>query len=200
MELFQDAQVEFNDQTFSNVECQRQEIRDKEFFHCTFVQGSFQETAFTRCRFSDCTFQGCDLSLIKVTDCGFTNTRFQDSQLIGVNWTEAAWSRTGFLNPIGFVRCAISYGTFMGLALKKLTLRGCVARDVDFSEANLTQADCTGTDFVDSRFWHTNLSKADFTGAINYAIDPTLNVVKKAKFSLPEAMSLLYSLDIVLSE
>lgn len=39
---------------------------------------------------------------------------------------------------------------------------------------------------------------ANFIGARNYAIDPTQNTLKKAKFSLPEAMSLLRSLDIEL--
>ena len=37
-------------------------------------------------------------------------------------------------------------------------------------------------------------------GQDNYRIDPSQNAVKKAKFSLPEAMSLLYGLDIVLVE
>jgi hypothetical protein len=44
------------------------------------------------------------------------------------------------------------------------------------------------------------LTQADFTGATNYAIAASLNTLKKTKFSLPEAMSLLYSLDIILTE
>jgi fluoroquinolone resistance protein len=58
----------------------------------------------------------------------------------------------------------------------------------------------TLTDFSNSRFQHTNLTEADFTGATNYAIAASLNTLKKTKFSLPEAMSLLYSLDIILTE
>jgi fluoroquinolone resistance protein len=79
-----------------------------------------------------------------------------------------------------------------------VTLRKCIAREVSFEEADLTKADCRGTDFSGSRFNHTNLTEADFTGALNYAISPSDNTLKKTRFSLPEAMSLLHALDIVL--
>lgn len=45
-------------------------------------------------------------------------------------------------------------------------------------------------------FSNTNLTEADLSAARNYHITPGQNVLKRAKFSLPEAMSLLYSLDI----
>jgi len=43
------------------------------------------------------------------------------------------------------------------------------------------------------------LTEADLSKARNYLIDPGLNQLKKAKFSLPEAMSLLYNMDIILT-
>ena len=43
---------------------------------------------------------------------------------------------------------------------------------------------------------HTNLSSADFSGAQNYQIDANENTIKKAIFSLPEALSLLSTFDI----
>jgi hypothetical protein len=46
-------------------------------------------------------------------------------------------------------------------------------------------------------FLHTNLSGANFVGAKGYAIDLTANKAKKAKFSYPEAMSLLSALDVI---
>jgi len=49
-------------------------------------------------------------------------------------------------------------------------------------------------------FGNTNLTEADLSRACNYRIDPAQNVLGQAKFSLPEAMSLLYSMDIVLVE
>jgi uncharacterized protein YjbI with pentapeptide repeats len=75
-----------------------------------------------------------------------------------------------------------------------------MAADVDFREVDLFQADFAGTDLSESLFSNTNLTEADLSRARNYRIDPGQNVLTQAKFSLPEAMSLLYSLDIVLTE
>jgi len=49
-------------------------------------------------------------------------------------------------------------------------------------------------------FGNTNLTEADLSRARNYHIDPGQNVLRQARFSLPEAKSLLYSMDIVLVE
>ncbi|MGD9047345.1 MAG: pentapeptide repeat-containing protein [Anaerolineae bacterium] len=200
MEALSDAQIEYEDQSFAGLVLQKGEVRAKEFYGCLFSGCSFLETAFVGCRFMDCVFKECDLSLCRVVECSFTNTRFQASQVIGVNWTEASWPKRGLLASIEFADCAISHSTFIGLSLRGIEMSGCVARDVDFAEADLCQANCTQTDFVDSRFLHTDLTEADFRGARNYAIDANLNVLKRTQFSLPEAMSLLYSLDIILSE
>jgi len=47
------------------------------------------------------------------------------------------------------------------------------------------------SDFMHSSFNKTNLTSTDFTEAINYSIDPNNCNIKGAKFSLPEALSLL---------
>jgi uncharacterized protein YjbI with pentapeptide repeats len=199
-EILGGVQAEHEDQAFVGLILQKKEVRAQEFYGCLFTGCSFLETAFIECRFVDCKFRECDLSLCRVVDCSFTNTRFQSSQVIGVNWTEASWPRRGLLASIKFADCAISHSTFVGLSLRGIDITGCVARDVDFAEADLSQANCSHTDFSESRFLHTDLTEADFRGASNYAIDANLNVLKRTRFSLPEAMSLLYSLDIILSE
>ena len=135
-----------------------------------------------------------------VTDCSFIDAQFQDSQVIGVNWALALWEKAGFLNSVAFKGCALTYSTFIGLTLHEVKIIDCVARDVDFSEAVLKEADFSGTDLSESRFMGTDLSGADLSKARNYTIDATQNTLKGAKFSLPEAMSLLYSLDIVIEE
>lgn len=200
MDLFSGSQTAYEGRAFRGLDLRGREIRAVEFDGCTFTGCSFLETAFTECRFVDCEFAGCDLSLCQVGACSFVNVRFADSQLVGINWTLASWPRHGLLRSIGFANCALNHSTFIGLSLREITVRDCIAHDVDFAEADLGRADCTGTDFADSRFLHTDLTEADFSGATNYAIAANLNVLKKAKFALPEAMSLLYSLDIILTE
>jgi len=191
---------EFVDQVFEGLGLTEQEVNSKRFYDCRFVDCVFNETLFRKCRFRGCTFERCDLQLVRFPDSSFSDTQFEQSSLAGVNWTEAQWPRKGFLCPIGFIECRISHSTFIGLSLKEIVIRDCVARNVDFRETNLTRADLRGTDFEESLFIHTDLTEADFTGAKNYTINASVNRLEGAKFALPEAMALLYGLDIVLIE
>jgi uncharacterized protein YjbI with pentapeptide repeats len=81
-----------------------------------------------------------------------------------------------------------------------MQIRNCVAIEVDFRDADLSKADFTGSDLSNSIFISTNLREADLSQARNYSIDPGKNTLSQTKFSLPEAMSLLYSMDIVLED
>jgi fluoroquinolone resistance protein len=200
MDLLLNDETEYSSTEFKGVQCRGEEVKSKDFISCNFVKCSFTEAVFRTCKFRDCTFKACDLSLSDLKGCTLLNTRFDDSQLIGINWTDTNWGKNKFLRPADFYHCVINHSTFTGLDLKKIHIHECIARDVDFTEANLTGADCVQTDFTGSRFLHTNLTEADFTGAVNYSIAASQNTLKKTKFSLPEAMSLLYSLDIILTE
>lgn len=86
----------------------------------------------------------------------------------------------------------------MGLYLREIIMTECKAHEVDFREANCMEGNFSHTDFTGSLFNHTNLHKADFSEASNYDINVLLNEVKKAKFSLPEAVNLLKGFDIEL--
>ncbi len=194
------AQRECDGREFKGVALVGGSVESKEFDSCVFTKCSFRETSFKSCRFCSCRFRRCDLSLAHVAHCAFVDARFEDCALIGINWTEAAWRKNVLAAPVHFVNCALNHSVFMGLSLRGITVARCVAKDVDFSECDLTRADCTLTDFEQSRFVQTNLTEADFTGATHYAIAANLNTLKKTKFSLPEALSLLYSLDIILTE
>jgi len=193
-----DAETE--GRTFAGLVCSGGQIHSLEFNECVFRRCAFVETAFTFCRFTDCLFDDCDLSVISVKEVTFTHVRFENSKLLGVNWSLASWDKGGFLEPLAFANCDVSYSTFFGLKLHGLKLTGCIAHDADFAEADLTRGHFNQTDFSESRFLHTNLTEVDFTGASNYTINAAVNILKKTRFSLPEAMTLLYSLDIVLAD
>jgi fluoroquinolone resistance protein len=189
---------EYTDQTFKEVHLDDEQLVSSEFYDCTFLRCSFAGCTLRACRFVNCTFRQCDLSLIQVPESAFSGTRFEDSKVVGVDWTQADWAAVGLGDPIGFSRCVISHSTFISLSLKKLQVRDCVATDVDFREADLTKADFAGTDLSESLFSSTNLTEADLSSARNYHIPPGQNILKQAKFSLPEAMALLYGMDIIL--
>ncbi|MCP4538472.1 MAG: pentapeptide repeat-containing protein [Chloroflexi bacterium] len=193
-------QTKYADQVFKDIHLERDQLVSSQFYDCEFVQCSFTESEFRNCRFVNCVFRQCDLSLVRVPGSTFSATRFEESKAVGVNWTQADWPATGLGDPLGFIKSAISHSTFIGLRLKGIQIKDCIAIDVDFREANLSQADLAGTDLYGSRFGNTDLTKADLSHARNYHINPGQNVLSQAKFSLPEAMSLLYGLDIVLVE
>jgi fluoroquinolone resistance protein len=192
------SRAHYVDQVFKDKQLEHAEIVSAEFYDCVFFHSSFAESVFRHCRFVNCVFRECDLSLIKVPESSFSSTLFENSKVMGVNWTEAHWPKAGLASPVSFSKCAISHSTFIGLSLQSIQIRDCVATDVDFREADLSQADFGGTDLFSSIFGKTNLSQADLSRARNYHVDPGRNILKQARFSLPEAMSLLHSMDIVL--
>lgn len=188
----------YNDQAFNELNLDGIQFESGEFVDCIFTACSFVETVFKKCRFVNCEFKRCDFSLSRIPGCSFINSSFGETKLIGVNWAQADWSTMDLGKPVQFNKCALNHSTFIGLNLEGLQVLDCNAVNVDFREADLSHADFSGSDLSESLFIHTNLSEADFSKALNYAIDPGLNIIKKAKFSLPEAMSLLYNMDIIL--
>jgi fluoroquinolone resistance protein len=149
---------------------------------------------------SPCQFTHCNLSLVKVVDCHFAQVSFSQCKVVGLNWTEAMWPKISMPGMLSFEECALNHSTFIGLDLQQCTIRKCMAKDADFREANFTGADLSSTDFSDSLFGETNLTGADFSFATNYQINPNRNRITNAIFMLPEAISLLYSMDIQLKE
>jgi fluoroquinolone resistance protein len=189
--LIEDA--EFKGQDYAGKEIKFKEIIDTKFIRCTFADAFFHE-----CQFKNCAFIQCDLGMLRVKSSRFASVQFEQCKVVGVNWTEASWEKGGFFPLIDFEDCTLNYSTFFGLKLNKTKMIRCTALQVDFGEADLTGAVFSHTDLSGSIFMHTNLTQADFVNATNYNISAKNNTLKKAKFSLPEAMSLLRSLNIIL--
>lgn len=189
----------YDDKILSDVEFSSAEVHETEFNDCVFKGCDFHETEFMACRFNDCEFHDCNLNMVTIKDCSFREVSFKDSKMVGINWLAADWPKLLSSSPINFQDCQLDYSTFIGLVLKKIKLKGCSLKDIEFSDANLLGADFRDSVLTASRFNNSDLSEARFEGATEYRIDITRNRVKKAKFSLPEAYSLLHSIeDIIL--
>jgi fluoroquinolone resistance protein len=195
-----DTKSHYTCQVFKEARLKQPQLTSSEFHDCTFVHCSFAESVFQTCRFINCTFKQCDLSLIQLPNSVFSAIKMEEAKIIGVDWTLADWSSIRLGDPISFYKCDISHSTFIGLSLRGIQIKDCIASDVDFREADLSHANFADTDLSESLFSHTDLTEADLSRSRNYHIDPGQNVLKRARFSLPEAMSLLYCLDIVLTE
>lgn len=192
----------WNDETISNQEFQSLQsdnlvVNGAEFQGCLFKSCSFIESAFIDCKFEDCQFQNCDFSLVRLDRSSFINAVFSHSKCVGINWRKVS---IPFSLDVKFCDCNISHSNFLGLNLHHIQIRDCFAGEVNFEEANLTQAIFFGTDLQKARFHNCDLTKADFSSAKNYAIDYKYNKLKKAVFSFPEAMALLAGLDVVLKD
>ena len=185
---------------FQRIKLHAEVIKDAEFNGCTFSSCHFDESTFLNCKFTDCTINQCSLNLCQFTGTTLSGVKFSNCQLMGINWSEISASTSLLVKPLEFQACVLNHGTMMAVNLNGAKLADCTAHHVDFSEALMAHADCTGTDFAGSRFASTDLTGADFRGAHNYQISAQENKLKKTRFSLPEAMSLLYSLDIELDD
>lgn len=191
--MFQDNNIkDYYDQHFENINYSNKKIEFKTFEECNFISCDFSETVFKNCKFRYCQFNNCNLSLMAVSCSKFLDVKFSDCKIIGVNWTYS----DALSSPIIFSKCNISQSNFLGLNLKSILIAECIAREIDFRDCDLSKSVLTMNDFKNTLFCNTNLIKTDFTNSINYAINVLDNKIQGAKFSLPDAVSLLSGLGI----
>ncbi|SEW52568.1 pentapeptide repeat-containing protein [Chitinophaga arvensicola] len=186
-----EEEVSHEHKRFENIIWEGKTISGRDFYDCHFYKCSLKECIFDECSFDKCTFEACDLSLIQFTKTSFSRVVLQETKAIGIAWHNARPPLT-----VEFHHSRISYSSFSGLNLKKGIFKNCQADEANFTECNLTQADFRGTDLAGARFALTDLTQANFVGAQRYAIDVQGNKIRKAKFSLPDALSLLDGLGV----
>ncbi len=195
-------QTQYIETTFKDLAAPAEAVEGVSFQDCTFENCRLSESAFRNCRFETCTFKGCDLSLAKLPHTRFKNVSFKGCRLVGVNWCDAAWSRSSLLKTgrVRFDSCLLDHALFIGLDLTGTSFKDCQLRGADFESANLTRADFRGADLAGARFAGCDLSEATFVGAQGYQINAAYNTLHQTRFSLPEAVALLHSLDIILED
>ena len=187
----------------NNVEAAGTALEYSEFASCEFRCCKFSEIIFNSCTFRECHFVDCSLEMMRVDKSVFKQTRFTNSKMLGINWTMASWGKreiAQLIKTINFQGCVLNYSVFMGLNLNGIHFRECTMHEVDFSEALLRKADFSGSDLQRAIFRNTDMREADFRKARNYSISSQTNTISQAKFNLPEAMNLLYAMDIQLNE
>ena len=82
------------------------------------------------------------------------------------------------------------------MSLKRIQFRNSTLREVDFTETDLSNAVFHNCDLTRATFENTILEKADLRTSFNYSMDPGLNRIKKARFSMPAVIGLLDKYDI----
>jgi len=103
-----------------------------------------------------------------------------------------------FLLSLHFENCLITSCVFSDLSLIRTNFQQCQIDECDFINTDLTEASFEGSDLERTVFENSNLTRTSFVNADNYAFDPNKNILKKTRLSLPGALSLLYSFDVVI--
>ena len=104
-----------------------------------------------------------------------------------------------FLFEVKFNDCVLDFSSFANKKMQKTKFIKCSMQDVNFAGTNLLKAVFDDVNLNGALFDKTNLSEADLSKAYNFSIDPELNSIRKAKFSLKDAGGLLekYNLKLV---
>jgi fluoroquinolone resistance protein len=193
MSFHEDGKTAYAGETFSRLTLAGETVEGREYDKCTFSKCSLLQCKFLRCTFIDCVWEECMLSAVAVDGTSFRECAFRECKMMGLNWNRAAAVRGLLCKGSQLIGC-----NFSTLKISGIALCDCTVRDTAFTGADCSHADFRGTDFTQSIFSGTNLTGADFRNAYQYAIDFRSNTLKKTKFSLPEATTLLSSLDIIL--
>ena len=175
------------DQIFSGVNFLIEGFPFAEYDHCTFKDCTFAGLDLSEYNFADCKFDNCDLSNVKLAHTGFKTVGFKSCKLLGLIYSDC----NDFLFAVNFEDCLLNIASFYRLNLRNTKFKNCQIQEADFTEANLSGASFDDCDLNGTTFERTNLEKADLRSAYNYSINPDINKIKKAQFSLPAVVGLL---------
>ena len=179
---------------FEDVFIQEEDLAHRVWINCQFVRCNFQGSDLTENNFIECQFVDCDFSQTRLNGAGFRDVVFSNCKINGVDFSVC----NAFIFSFSFDQCVLDGANFFNTNLNKTTFRNCSLLNTNFEESDLTEAIFENCDLHGARFVDSILEKTDFRTAHNFNIDPTLNRLKKSKFSGSNLTGLLqrYKLDI----
>ena len=182
----------FENCEFTSLSQNNEDLKSKSFYDCVFKGCDFTGSDFTDSLFSECKILSSNLSLVLMATTKMQNAYFHDCKISGVNFTHI----NTLILQIDFKNSLITDCIFSSLPLKDKDFINCQIKNSDFYQTNLTGSNFSGSNLKDSIFENTNLSKTNFKEAQNYSINPLINKIKDAQFSMPDAITLLKPLGI----
>jgi fluoroquinolone resistance protein len=184
-----------DNETFEDITYAEKVIKGQEFHDCVFKKCDFSNSEFLNNKFIDCVFEGCNLSMMKLGGSTLNNAVFKQCKILGLNFSQCQ----DFLFTVKFEACIVDYASFMGKKMIKTNFIKSSLKEVSFSGANLSGSVFDHTDLLGAVFNQTDLTSVNFATAFNYSLDPELNILKKAIFSIDGVTGLLskYNIKIV---
>ena len=101
-----------------------------------------------------------------------------------------------FALTFSFENFALDHSSFYKTKIKKTIFKNTQLKEADFTECDLTGSVFDNCNLQGATFEKTLLEKVDFRTSFNYSIDPEINRVKKARFSVTGIAGLLDKYDI----
>lgn len=184
---------EIKDQKLSNIS-----LEHVYFIDCDFINCSFEELKMTSCFFTNCRFDHCNIIRLSTHYCEVKNATFDGCNLIGIHWNEMLPAGK-YAYPIRSIRqCYLKYHTFLDMNFVKFDFTSNVIQESLFEKCNLAESNFKECRLEGTQFSRCDLRKGDFRDALGYSIDVKTNQLKGSKFSFPEVINLLNSLDLVI--
>ena len=180
------------DKTFEGIDYSGKKSSKLEFANCIFNNCNFSKADLSNDDFMDCHFKGCNFSLAVMENTGIKNSQFTGCKLMGIDFSRC----NNFNFSASFENCPLDYCSFFRKKMKKTSFIDCSLKETDFTETDLSMAIFKNCDLLNACFMHSVLEKTDFRTAKNYVLDPEMNKIKKAKFSLAGIAGLLAKYDI----
>ncbi|MEZ5106344.1 MAG: pentapeptide repeat-containing protein [Draconibacterium sp.] len=180
------------DREFCQLDNAENNLLKGDYEACKFSGCNFAEVDLSEFAFEDCNFEDCDLSNIKTGNTAFRNVRFKDCKLLGVHFEEC----NPFLLAFQFENCHLNFSSFYQLKIKETRFSNCILQEVDFIETNLTRSLFENCDLSGSSFENSNLEKCNFSTSFNFIINPEINRIQHAKFSINNISGLLHQYNI----
>ncbi|MCF2499162.1 pentapeptide repeat-containing protein [Dyadobacter sp. CY357] len=179
---------------FENVFIAEEDLQDRTWINCEFIRCNFQGSDLSGNNFIECHFTDCDFTQTKLNGTGFREVVFSNCKINDVNFSVC----NPFIFSLSFNECVLDHADFHETNMNKTSFKNCSLIGTNFEETDLTEAIFENCDLDGARFIDSILEKTDFRTAHNFNIDPTLNRLKRSKFSGSNLIGLLqrYKLDV----
>src|ERR1700761_156622 len=178
----------YDEQTFEDVSYAGQVNQRWDFQDCQFKGCNFSDSEFANSKFVDCVFDGCNLSMMRLQGTTLNGVVFKNCKIMGVNFSQCQ----DFLFTVKFESCILDYSSFMDRKILKTPFIQTSLKEVTFTRANLSGSKFDNCNLNETVFRETDLSSVDFSSSYNYLIDPEVNKMTKAVFSMNGVAGLLY--------
>ncbi len=182
----------FEDRVFEKFVAKIKPLEKGVYECCIFDQCDLSNADLSGIHFIECEFKGCNTSNSNITDVVFRETTFKNCKMLGMDFSTCSEQGVIFT----FEDCQLDHSIFQNTDIKSTLFKNTQLKEVDFTGCNLTRVIFSECDLMDATFENTNLTKADLRLAFNFTINPELNIITKAKFTLSGLYGLLKKYDI----